>query len=218
MLVDNGLLAGSDDADVESKGKHRRISICRFHTNYDTAVTQARDRVSSVERQLEEHSRKIKDLQDDLAKPYGPDDVFRALKGTCVSRESGEYRYEYCFLEKGTQISMKDNSRISLGNFARIEQKDANSRNEAAGVFESGWEEAHEEPLSGMVLKHENGQQCWNGPRRSVAVELYCSLENEIRSVVEAEKCVYKFEVGTPAVCEPATAEQAKTGTVKDEL
>ena len=177
------------------------------------AVTDARDALKSAEKQTEDHRRKIQDLKDDLTKSYGPDDVFRALKGTCINRESGEYRYEYCFFEKGTQISLKDSGRTSLGKFERIEEKDASSKNDASGVFESGWEEAHDEPLSGMVLKHENGQQCWNGPKRSVDAELYCSLENEIRSVVEMEKCVYKFEVGTPAACKPETGER-----VKDEL
>lgn len=50
-------------------------------------------------------------------------------------------------------------------------------------------------------MKYEDGQQCWNGPRRSVKAELYCSAVNELRDVREEEKCVYRFEVGTPAVC-----------------
>lgn len=83
-------------------------------------------------------------------------------------------------------------------------------------MFEAGWEEKHEEPLSGMVLRHENGAQCWNGPKRSLKVELYCALENEIRSVVELEMCVYQFEVGTPAVCEGGAEEVVEAG--KDEL
>lgn len=140
--------------------------------------------------------------------------MFRPLKDTCISREFGEYKYEFCFLDRAYQVSRKDNSKTSLGGFERIETVDDSSRNEAAGVFATSWEESHEEPLSGMVLKYANGQQCWNGPKRSVSVELYCCAENEIRSVVEAEKCVYKFEVGTPAVCGAEGTEEKP----KDEL
>lgn len=60
-------------------------------------------------------------------------------------------------------------------------------------------------------MKYEDGQQCWNGPKRSVKAELYCSAVNELRDVREEEKCVYRFEVGTPAVCgEDAEEEKEK--------
>lgn len=67
------------------------------------------------------------------------------------------------------------------------------------------------------MMKHEEGQQCWNGPRRSVKAELYCSAVNELRDVREEEKCVYRFEVGTPAVCGEGEAETFEE-KVKDEL
>jgi len=200
FLVDNGMLAPRKTEGQESK-----------------VVTAARDALKEAENDNSASENHLKQLQEDLVAPFGPGEVFRPLKGECISSEFGEYRYEYCFLENAHQISRKDNSRTSLGNFVHIEDKDDSSKNEAAGVFESGWEETHEEPLSGMVLKHENGQQCWNGPKRSVGVELYCSAENEIRNVVELEKCVYQFEVGTPAVCANGQTE-ALEDKAKDEL
>jgi protein kinase C substrate 80K-H len=48
----------------------------------------------------------------------------------------------------------------------------------------------------------DNPQHCWNGPNRSTTVILACSEENEIWKIMEEEKCVYRMEVGTPAVCE----------------
>jgi protein kinase C substrate 80K-H len=138
------------------------------------------------------------------------------LKGTCISKDFGDYTYEYCFLDKAHQISKKDGSRTSLGNFQHIVTEDLQTKNQASGVFVSVVEEeGHEEPLSGVSLKHEHGTRCWNGPERSVEVGLYCAQLEELRSVSETEKCVYKFEVGTAAVCEdPAAAK----GAVKDEL
>lgn len=177
-------------------------------------MSSARAAVTSAEGDVTKDQKHIDKLEKDITTDFGPSDVFRPLKGACVSGDFGEYNYEVCFFDRVTQLSRKDNGRTSLGTFERIELADDSSRNKAAGVFSAGWEESHVEPLSGMVLKHENGQQCWNGPKRSVAVELYCCAENEIRSVVEAEKCVYRFEVGTPAVCGAEGAEEK----VRDEL
>lgn len=67
-------------------------------------------------------------------------------------------------------------------------------------------------------MKYENGQQCWNGPKRSVNVGLYCSAINELRDVREEEKCVYRFEVGTPAVCGEGAEGETFEEKVRDEL
>ena len=166
------------------------------------AVAAARNNLATAETDLKNGQEQLRDLETDLSAAFGPSDVFRPLKGTCISREFGEYKYEYCFMEKAHQISRKDGSRTSLGSFKEIELADESANDQANGaVFPGSWEESHEEPLGGVSLRHDNGQQCWNGPQRSVQVHLYCFAENEIRSVVEAEKCVYRFEVGTPAVC-----------------
>ena len=52
-----------------------------------------------------------------------------------------------------------------------------------------------------IAIKYENGQHCWNGPNRSTFVVLACAEKDEIWKIVEEEKCVYRMEVGTPAVC-----------------
>jgi protein kinase C substrate 80K-H len=67
-------------------------------------------------------------------------------------------------------------------------------------------------------MKHDNGQHCWNGPNRSTTVILACSEQNELWKVMEEAKCVYRMEVGTPAVCE-ALGQNAKAASAgKDEL
>ena len=65
-------------------------------------------------------------------------------------------------------------------------------------------------------MRYDNGQGCWNGPQRRTDVWLGCAEKEELWRVSEAEKCVYKMEVGTPAACEPAEAKAAHAG--KDEL
>ena len=69
-----------------------------------------------------------------------------------------------------------------------------------------------------VVLKYENGQHCWNGPSRSTTVVLGCSAEEEIWRVSESEKCVYRMEVGTAAVCQNDSGGEAKRKGAKDEL
>ncbi|KAG0256346.1 hypothetical protein BG011_004615 [Mortierella polycephala] len=51
------------------------------------------------------------------------------------------------------------------------------------------------------VQKYTGGSKCWNGPERSVRLEMTCGAKNEILSVTEPEKCEYHFKMQTPAVC-----------------
>ena len=67
-----------------------------------------------------------------------------------------------------------------------------------------------------VVLRYENGQHCWNGPARSTTVILACAEKEEVWKVAEEEKCVYRMEVGTPAVCEPPVG--SGKDAVRDEL
>jgi protein kinase C substrate 80K-H len=51
-------------------------------------------------------------------------------------------------------------------------------------------------------LKWEHGDTCWNGPARSVKVEVECGAENKVESFMEPSKCEYVARVKSPAVCE----------------
>jgi protein kinase C substrate 80K-H len=142
-----------------------------------------------------------------LEKDFGPDEVFRALKGTCVSTDSGEYTYELCFMEKTTQKPKKGGGHTNMGKFDRIEKMTVDEDLPANGRGLGSGER--------YVMVHENGQHCWNGPNRRTTVILACGEDNEVWRIMEEEKCVYRMEVGTPAVCE---AQPAKKDGVKDEL
>ncbi|KAI1453333.1 glucosidase 2 subunit beta [Annulohypoxylon moriforme] len=188
-LIENGVLADSGSGKSESR-----------------LVRAAREAHDSVADEVNAKRRAQEEQQRDLEKDYGRDDIFRYLKGKCVTTEAGEYEYELCWLDKTSQKSKKGGGKTNMGNFDRFD------------VDESDEEERHDGKGLGrgkrVVLRYENGQGCWNGPNRKTDVWLACAETEELWRVSELEKCVYKMEVGTPAVCE----EVVEPGHVKDEL
>src|SRR5205814_7692437 len=87
MLIENGILADNPSSS-ESK-----------------VVQAAREAMQNADNEVSNKNREKDDLQADLDRDYGPDDVFRALKGTLVSTDSSEYTYQLCWMERTTQIS-----------------------------------------------------------------------------------------------------------------
>lgn len=189
-LIENGLIADNPSSGGESH-----------------LVTAAREAFQGVADDLSQKERTLGEQQEDLNKNYGSDDIFRVLRDKCVSVDSGEYEYELCWLGKTTQKSKKGHSNTNLGKFVRIDTESADDEERLDGKsLGTG---------SRLVLRYENGQSCWNGPQRRTDVWLGCADTDEIWRVSEAEKCVYKMEVGTPAACEDVHEPGVHT---KDEL
>ena len=189
-MVENGLMADNTDTANESQ-----------------AVKNARAALLKAETDLSSRTNSLRDDEADLVKDYGVDDIFRALKDKCISTEAGEYDYEVCWMGQATQKSKKGHGNTSLGRFDRADTEIADEEERADG------KSLGKGPRT--VLRYENGLHCWNGPNRRTDVWLGCAEKEEIWRVSEAEKCVYKMEVGTPAVCED-TRKAADAG--KDEL
>ncbi|KAL8868065.1 MAG: hypothetical protein Q9198_008305 [Flavoplaca austrocitrina] len=191
LLVENGIIAATPASGEESKTL----------TDARDALKAARDSESNLRTELTSH-------RDDLGKDYGLDDVFRALKGRCISKDSGEYNYELCWLEKTTQKSKKGGSHTGMGNFVRMDSVTVDDDLPPDGKgLGSGVR---------VALRYENGQHCWNGPNRSTLVVLACAEQDEVWKITEEEKCVYRMEVGTPAVCDMNG--KGKEGGARDEL
>jgi protein kinase C substrate 80K-H len=194
-LIENGILAETSSGNNPSESK---------------AVQEAKKRVDSARKDLDKTKKDQTTHQEDLTKDWGVDDVFRALKGQCVSSDAGEYTYEVCFMEKTTQKPKKGGGNTNMGNFVGLEKifvdEDVSAEGKGLGRGER------------IAMKHENGQHCWNGPNRSTMVILACSEENELWKIMEEAKCVYRMEVGTPAVCEALGKSAGKATGSKDEL
>ncbi|KAK4449558.1 glucosidase 2 subunit beta [Podospora aff. communis PSN243] len=190
-MIENGMLA---DNPVKPGGETRLVQAAR------EALEAAKNDYNFKTSSLEEQER-------DLNQDYGPDGIFRALKGRCVSTDVGEYEYELCWHSSTTQKSKKGHGNTNMGNFVKIEKQLADEEDRADG---KGLGKGQR-----MVLKFENGQGCWNGPNRRTDVWLACAEKDELWRVSESEKCVYRMEVGTPAACEDVGEPGVKT---KDEL
>ncbi|OJD13530.1 hypothetical protein ACJ73_09193 [Blastomyces percursus] len=177
FLVSNGILA---DTSSDSDATEPR------------AVTEARNAVSAEESSLNNIRSQLADHKSDLDKDYGRDSVFRSMKGSCISKDSGEYTYELCWLEKTKQIPKKGGSQTTMGTFSTFTTVTVDEQNSAGKVV----------PQEKIALEYTNGQTCWNGPARSTKIVLECGEQDEISKVTEDEKCVYSMFVTTPAACE----------------
>jgi len=51
------------------------------------------------------------------------------------------------------------------------------------------------------VMKYENGERCWGGPDRSIAVHVVCGKDTQIIEVKEPNKCEYFMKMKTPGAC-----------------
>lgn len=197
LLVQNGILAADDTAS---------------HSEESKAMKEARDRLTQANNELNNQKSQRTNHEEDLKMDFGPDDVFRPLKGKCSSLDSGEYTYELCWMDRVTQKPKKGGMQQGMGTFARFEsmevEEDVSPNGKGLGVGER------------MVMKFESGSYCWNGPQRSTVVIMACAEEDEVWVAVEEAKCEYRLEVGTAAVCEPAQAagENGGKGGRKDEL
>ncbi|RKF78018.1 Glucosidase 2 subunit beta [Golovinomyces cichoracearum] len=181
LLMDRGILPPIDADEVESK-----------------VVTEAREAFETESSELTKKQISIKENREDLDKDYGKDDVFRALKGRCLEKDSGEYTYELCWLEGTKQKSKKSGSQTIMGTFYAFDKLTIDGDDVRIDDGD------HIDLSSGerLTLKYGNGQNCWNGPSRETLVVLGCADEDVIWKISELEKCKYRMDVGTPAACD----------------
>ncbi|GAV51850.1 hypothetical protein ZYGR_0AF03210 [Zygosaccharomyces rouxii] len=54
---------------------------------------------------------------------------------------------------------------------------------------------------NGLQLEFDNGDKCWDGPRRSATVFVQCSDKQELRKITETSRCRYSVEIESPFGC-----------------
>ena len=108
---------------------------------------------------------------------FGEKNIFASLFDECYSTKIGKYDYEFCPFDEAKQ--KEGHSSTSLGKFK-----------------EFGYNEKKE-----LMMKFDDGQKCWNGPKRSADVLFKCDTENEIIGVNEPSTCKYSMTFHTPLAC-----------------
>lgn len=171
------------------------ISPAQKRDPVQTDVDSARhehSKAKDVRADLEDSVKRLERQRCDPAR-YGLDSEFKALEGQCISKNTGDYTYEFCFLGNTKQISNRDQFPFTLGRFNHFDFREKHSPSEYAHY---------------TTMLYDRGQKCWNGPQRSTLVTLECGEKNQLLEVSEAEKCVYSMRVSTPAVCVPQPEEK----------
>ncbi|KAJ9118653.1 hypothetical protein QFC22_003873 [Naganishia vaughanmartiniae] len=154
-------------------------------------MIEARKKYNDLSGSLSAVQADLTNTRDALGKldtEFGPEGEWKKLENTCIDREQGDYTYTLCFFGKVTQKSNKDGATHHLGTYAGWN---------AGSDVQAGTEAYYSKQL------YNRGLKCWNGPERSVNVDLTCGTSNEITHISEPEKCEYRFQVTTPALCWP---------------
>lgn len=127
---------------------------------------------------------KLKKLKEKTRIYYGSDGALRKLHGSCIRKAVTQYEFELC-------------------PFDLVRQYEHGSSIAVLGKFK-GWKGEGAD----RVMNYAQGDRCWNGPPRSIKVELGCGKTEEIVSVEEPNRCAYHMKFKTPAVCESAAADE----------
>ncbi|XP_076341009.1 glucosidase 2 subunit beta-like isoform X2 [Tachypleus tridentatus] len=148
--------------------------------NIVDAANQAREEFSKAEKEHKRINDEIGNIEQVLEIDFGPNEEFFTLKGQCFEITDREYTYSLCPFDRTSQRPKDAGSETSLGRWGR-------------------WVGPEESKYSKM--KYEDGVTCWNGPARSVVVNLQCGVQNILISASEPSRCEYLFEFTTPAIC-----------------
>ncbi|KAI3822954.1 hypothetical protein L1987_10556 [Smallanthus sonchifolius] len=117
---------------------------------------------------------KISRLKKKLGNDFGPEKEFYSLYGQCFESKQNKYVYKVCPFKQATQEEGYSTTRLGK------------------------WEKFEE---SYNVMLFSNGDNCWNGPDRSLKARLRCGLKVELADVDEPSRCEYAAMLTTPALC-----------------
>ncbi|KAM0045052.1 putative mannose-6-phosphate receptor binding domain superfamily, glucosidase II beta subunit [Helianthus debilis subsp. tardiflorus] len=117
---------------------------------------------------------RISRLTKKLAHDFGPEKEFYSLYGQCFESKQNKYVYKVCPFKQATQEEGYSTTRLGK------------------------WEKFEE---SYNVMLFSNGDNCWNGPDRSLKVRLRCGVKVELADVDEPSRCEYAATLTTPALC-----------------
>ncbi|XP_050023648.1 glucosidase 2 subunit beta-like isoform X1 [Dermacentor andersoni] len=161
------------------------------------AAKKARDEFTEADTKVRNLESEIRKLEQSLDTDYGPDDAYAALREQCFEFTDREYTYKLCPFDQASQAPKAGGGETSLGRWG-------------------SWNGPDDSKYSQM--KYDGGATCWNGPARSVVVDLHCGLENQLTSASEPNRCEYHFDFSSPAACTPVPTDTPTESHVHEEL
>jgi len=162
--------AGSASGDVDDRAKYDQEG------EEDSENERIKNEFSKQERELRALEEERTKLTAKLGTDFGPDGVWAALDGKCVSSKVDKYTYEVCI--NGEARQKEGHSSVLLGK-------------SGGAAYGPG------------ALEFTGGQGCWQGPARSMRVRLECGAAEELAGVEEPSRCEYAALLRTPVVCTP---------------
>ena len=150
--------------------------------------------VEKVEEEVGREEGRMEELRGALANEgysavEGDENVFLTWKDKCFERQDKDFEYKICPFKEVKQ------NYLLVGKWAGwIEREDGMGSKDGAGP----------------VMYFTEGQQCWNGPKRTAVVQLWCGPVEEVVEVTEPSVCLYDFVMMTPLVCDAAVVREAE--------
>jgi len=126
---------------------------------------------AEAQREVEELKARRDELAALLEEDGGPDGVFLSLAGKCFELPQDQYTYKMCPFAQASQ----EPGGTSLGKWAGL--------------------------TSGGGFSFTEGLGCWNGPARSLTVDVVCGADSAMQKVEEPNRCSYRAVFATPAAC-----------------
>lgn len=149
------------------------------------AATSARTRHETLKSEQSRLEGELSGIRESENFDFGPDSSFFPLKGKCFDLRVNQYTYTVCPFGSAKQDG------TNLGNF-------------------ESWGKRDDGTTDYSVMKFTNGQYCWNGPHRSLKVNLSCGSFDAVLKVDEPEKCTYAADFQTPAACDGKYARELR--------
>lgn len=170
----------SDDPSWLEKIQNTVRNIFQVVNIFQTPVNQSD--ASRIRKEYDESSTKLSEIQSKVSSlkqklkyDFGPAKEFYSFYDRCFESKQNKYTYKVCPYKQATQEEGYSTTR--LGRWDKFED-------------------------SYKVMVFSNGDNCWNGPDRSLKVRLKCGLTNEITDVDEPSRCEYVALLATPALCQ----------------
>ncbi|XP_076081862.1 glucosidase 2 subunit beta-like isoform X4 [Mytilus galloprovincialis] len=178
--VDPAIEARGEEAQTEQKDEDSMPEYDEETKKLIEAADEARKNYDEANSKLKELDNELSSIKSYLEQDYGPNREYAILQDQCFEYTDREYTYKYCPFSKGSQRPKNGGHETSLGNWGN-------------------WAGPENDKYS--IQLYEKGQNCWNGPDRSVKVHLKCGLEHRLLSSSEPSRCEYAFEFETPCRC-----------------